>query len=296
MHRLLTGPLTVEHLTFPIRDLPASLAPFRIVHLTDFHYDGLCLSDGLLQRAIAQANAAEPDLIALTGDFVTKEPEPAYALAAHLSRLQSRLGSFAVLGNHDHYYPNAQRIVTKALTKYGIQVLWNDVVFPLGDALPIVGMPDFWSHSFCADPIFEQLQQTHPHRPRLVLSHNPDSADVLKKWRVDLQLSGHTHGGQIVIPRLGNPQRGFYALRRRLPRRVRRLIPYMRSPECHRVVRHWEWAQGFHTVGSNQLYVNRGLGTYPPGRLFCPPEVAILDLVPAEMPAEVVVEEESMAR
>jgi len=277
MHRLLTGPLTVETLTIPIRGLPVSLSGLRIVHLTDFHYDGLRLSDQLLQRAIAQANAARPDLIALTGDFVTTAPEPAYALAQQLTQLQSRLGTYAVLGNHDHYYPNARTIVTKALTGVGIHVLWNEIAYPLGAALPVVGLADFWTRAFQPHQVFADVDPQHP---CLVLSHNPDSAAVLQPWRVDLQLSGHTHGGQIVIPGLGNPQRWFYALRQCTPKALRRVIPFM-GGECHRVVSHWEWAQGLHRVGDNWLYVNRGLGTYLPGRLFCPPEVAVLELVSA---------------
>ncbi len=64
---------------------------------------------------------------------------------------------------------------------------------------------------------------------------------------------------------------------RLIPKEVRRLIPFLR-PDYVQVLRHWEWAQGFHKVGKNQLYVNRGLGTYLPGRLFCPPEVTVITL------------------
>jgi predicted MPP superfamily phosphohydrolase len=112
-----------------------------------------------------------------------------------------------------------------------------------------------------------------------VLSHNPDTAALLQPWRVDLQLSGHTHGGQIVIPGLGPLPRRIDQLRRRLPRRWRR--GYL-SDRCAKVVRHWEWSQGLHQVGDNQLYVNRGLGTYLPGRLWCPPEVTVIRLITAE--------------
>jgi predicted MPP superfamily phosphohydrolase len=64
---------------------------------------------------------------------------------------------------------------------------------------------------------------------------------------------------------------------RKIPRKIRRYVPILRGG-CAKVVKHWEWSQGFHRVGKNQLYVNRGLGTYPPGRLFCPPEVTIITL------------------
>ena len=122
------------------------------------------------------------------------------------------------------------------------------------------------------------MNQLNSELPRIVLSRNPDTAKVLQQWRVDLQLSGHTHGGQIVIPGIGPAVIGLKAIRRRIPKPVRRLIPFLRK-DCNKVVRHWEWAQGWHQVGRNQLYVNRGLGTYWPGRFFCPPEVTIITLV-----------------
>ena len=77
----------------------------------------------------------------------------------------------------------------------------------------------------------------------------------------------------------GGPAITLYkTLRRNLPRSIRRWVPFMQK-DCAKVVRHWEWAQGFHQVGNNQMYVNRGLGTYLPGRLFCPPEVSVINLV-----------------
>ncbi|ERN43095.1 putative phosphohydrolase [Rubidibacter lacunae KORDI 51-2] len=277
VHRLLSGALSVERYEVAIADLPPSLAGTRIVHLTDFHYDGLRLSDWLLSDAIAASNAAEPDLVLLTGDYVTDEPEPIEDLVLHLKHLQARAGVFASLGNHDLHFPRSRNVVTSAFERVGIRVLWNDVATPLGAALPVVGLADLWSRGYRPEPVMSQLD---PQRPRIVLSHNPDTAEGLQRWRADLILSGHTHGGQtFLIPGWGPIPTILQPIRRRLPKALANVLPLLR--ECPSVVKHWEWAQGWFSVGSNQLYVNRGLGTYLPGRVFCPPEIAIMTLVPA---------------
>jgi hypothetical protein len=275
MHWVLSGPLSVEKLTVAIAGLPASLQGTKLVQLSDLHYDGLRLSEQMLEQAIAASNEAEPDLVVLTGDYVTDDPTPIHALVLRLKHLQSRAGIYAVLGNHDIYYPGSKEEVHAALSSIGIHVLWNEIAYPVGQGLPLVGLADYWSREFNIKPVMSQLDAE---TPRLVLSHNPDTAQLLKKWRVDLQLSGHTHGGQVMIPGIGPAVALYKNLRRSIPKLVRRRVPFMRK-ECAKVVRHWEWAQGFHKIGKNQLYVNRGLGTYLPGRLFCPPEVTVITLV-----------------
>lgn len=274
MHKLLSGPLCVEKLTVRIADLPKSLSGTKIVHLSDLHYDGLRLSEQMLADAIAITNESEPDLIVLTGDYVTDDPSPIYPLVQRLKYLEARVGICAVLGNHDIYYKHSQSIITQALTSIGIQVLWNQIAYPFGEGLPIVGLADYWSREFRPAPVMEQLSD---HTPRIVLSHNPDTAEILSKWRVDLQLSGHTHGGQFVLPGFGPVVLYYNKFTRQLPKKVRARIPCLRA-NSSKVVRHWEWAQGFHRIGKNQLYVNRGLGTYPPGRFFCTPEVTVITL------------------
>ncbi|MDX2231839.1 MAG: metallophosphoesterase [Leptolyngbyaceae cyanobacterium bins.349] len=274
MHPLLTGSLTIEHLHIPIAGLPDRLKGLRLVQLSDFHYDGIRLSKKMLEAAIAACNAVEPDLIMLTGDFVTDDPAPIHNLAQQLTQLQSSSGIFAVLGNHDIRYRHSQIEVTKALHQHDIQVLWNQVVYPLGADLAIVGLADYWSKCFHPADVLSQVAAT---TPRIVLSHNPDTAEVLQQWRIDLQLSGHTHGGQVWLPGMGNMAHQASAFYRGLPKTVKRWVPLLK--ECANTMKHWEWAQGLHQVGQNQLYVNRGLGTYLPGRLFCPPEVTVITLV-----------------
>lgn len=280
MHKLLSGALSVERLTIEIADLPRQLQGVTIAQLSDLHYDGLRLSDALLEEAIARSNDLDPDIVVLTGDHVTDDPTPINALVDRLQRLRSKAGIYAILGNHDIVPSFAKTQITEAFEAGGISVLWNAIAYPFGHELPLVGLADYWSREFNPSATLDEID---PATPRIVLSHNPDSAVPLMQWRVDLQLSGHTHGGQIVLPGLGPVPSWYQQVRRHVPKALRPWIPYMRE-DCHKVVKHWEWAQGLHTVGNNQLYVNRGLGTFPPGRLLCPPELTVITLVPQTIP------------
>ncbi len=276
MNWIVSGRLRVERVKIAIANLPPSLKGTKLVQLSDLHYDGVRLPEKLLAEAIALSNQAEPDLVLLTGDYITDNPNPIHPLVQRLKYLQSRVGIYAVLGNHDISRRNQSKkqIIINALTSIGVQVLWNEIAYPLGPELPLVGLADLWSQEFNPAPVMNQLD---PNQPCIVLSHNPDTAEPLQQWRVDLQLSGHTHGGQVMIPGLGVGPLLMKRLQPYIPKSMLRRIPLITS--SIKVVKHWEWAQGLHQVGQNQLYVNRGLGSYAPGRLFCPPEVTVITLV-----------------
>lgn len=115
------------------------------------------------------------------------------------------------------------------------------------------------------------------------MSHNPDSAALLRKYKVNLQLSGHTHGGQICLPFIGPIIPLYYKMMRFIiPRSFFRLVPFKKF---YSVVKKWEWCEGFHKISRidkenefNYLYVNKGLASHPPARLFCPPEITIFIL------------------
>ncbi|MEM6255716.1 MAG: metallophosphoesterase [Cyanobacteria bacterium P01_D01_bin.156] len=274
MRPLFTGPLTVEAFQIPIQDLPTRLEGKVIVQLSDFHYDGMRLSNRMLSHAIATISTLNPDLVVFTGDFVTTVPDPIYQLATQLRPIAQTYPTLAILGNHDIWWPNATDIITHTLTDIGITVLWNQIAYPFGPGLPVVGLADYHHADFSLDV----LTQLPSELPRIVLSHNPDTAEFMMPWRVDLQLSGHTHGGQIVIPGIGVLAERWFKFRSKLPRFIRKSkLPYL-SDRCVNVLSHWEWAMGLHQVGKNTLYVNRGLGTYAPGRLFCNPELTAITL------------------
>lgn len=275
MALMINEPLKIERVAIAIANLPQSLQGKKIVQFSDLHYDGIRLSEQFLAEAIDLSNEENPDLVVLTGDFVTDDPSPIDNLALRLKRLRAKTGLYACLGNHDYCrrYPNSQQQITDALTAVDIQVLWNEIAYPWGQDIALVGLADFWSREFQPEPVFNQIA---PEIPRIVLSHNPDSAEILKPWRVDLQLSGHTHGGQVVIPGYGAAPILLQQIRNNTPNSISRHIPFLR--ECYRVVKYWQWSEGWHQVGNNQLYVNRGLGTYAPGRLFCPPEMTVITL------------------
>ena len=265
--------LQVERLNLAIANLSPSLRGTKLIQLSDLHYDGKRLKDELLEESIYKSNQENPDLVLLTGDYVTDDPEAIYNLIPHLKHLKSRQGIYACLGNHDIFYHHSKEIIIEALTSIGIKVLWNQVCYPLGEELALVGLADFWSKDFNPSSVLDSI---YPDTPRVVLSHNPDTAAILESYRVDLQLSGHTHGGQMIIPGIGPIPAILFQMRGYIAKPFRCFIPYMK--ECSRIVKHWQWSQGWHQVGDNQLYVNRGLGSYFPGRLFCPSELTVITL------------------
>ncbi len=265
--------LKIERITICLKDLPTNLVGITLVQLSDLHDDGVNLSQDLLDECIEASNQIYPDLVLLTGDYITQESDSLDGLMLKLQGLKSKFGTLAVLGNHDSYSVSLRHKVIKAMTSIKIEVLWNRIVTPFGPELPIVGLADFWSREFKPEAIFCHLASNIP---RIVLSHNPDSAEPLQHYRVDLQLSGHTHGGQVILPGLGPVPQIVRQIQRHVPKSLTNLIPGWRP--IFTAVTHWEWAQGWHQIGRNQLYVNRGLGSYFPGRLFCPPEMTVITL------------------
>ena len=236
--------LTLEQIQLPIPDLPESLDGFKIVQLSDLHYLPFTKLD-LIEKAVAQVATRKPDLVVLTGDFVTHEAETIFGAVQTLSRLNAKYGVFAVLGNHD--VRSGARIVRQGIEEAGISVLHNcGFTFDVGNSrLNLAGVDDcIWGHP----DIHAALAPLAPRIPTLLLAHEPDVIDDFSEvGPITLQLSGHTHGGQVRLPLLGTP-----------------VLPKLGE----------KYVQGLHRVNNSWLYTNRGLGMVSmPIRFNCPPEI-----------------------
>ncbi len=239
-----------------LRRWPAKLDGFTIALLSDFHYDPV-FSIHPLHSAIGMVNDLHPELIVLTGDFVTVPNFGAAAAAAAaaepcaqlLRQMHAPYGLWAVLGNHD-VFTDPDR-VTNALRAVGINVLSNQSV-PIERDLArfwLSGVDDVLGRSADLDAT---LHGVPADESRILLAHEPDYADHVARYPVDLQLSGHSHGGQIRLPFL----RPLY-------------LPDM----AHKYV----W--GLYQIRELTLYTNPGLGTVGvPARLNCPPEITLLTM------------------
>jgi uncharacterized protein len=248
-------PRVVRH-EFVLSRLPQRMDGFTIALLSDFHYDPI-FSVHPLRAAISLVNDLHPDLIVLTGDFVSvpdfgdsrKAAFAAEPCAQLLCQMSAPYGLWAVLGNHDH--DTDPEHVTHALEAVNIHVLINasQPIERDGARFWLSGLNDVFSHD--AD-VPKALQSVPAGEAVVMLVHEPDFADIVSRFPVDLQLSGHSHGGQIRFPFLPP----LY-----LPRWAKKYI----------------W--GTYRIGALTLYTNPGLGTIEvPVRLNCPPEVTFVTL------------------
>jgi predicted MPP superfamily phosphohydrolase len=249
--------LKIARLRLGVRNLPAEFEGFTIAQLSDLHYSAIVKLD-YLRTAVRRTNAAAPDLIALTGDYITRGEQWIDGVADAVSELRAPAGVFAVLGNHDYHGEGAEpwrndRIagrIAAAFTAGGLTVLRNQSVEIRrgGRTLQLVGLDDLWSRRFDPDAAFADVRRD---RPTVALSHNPDTFDALAARGADLVLSGHTHGGQINLPVCGPPIRAC---------RNRKLT----------------W--GHYRFGPSHLYINPGIGYLQKVRFGCRPEISLITL------------------
>jgi predicted MPP superfamily phosphohydrolase len=242
---------------------PERLDGFTIALLSDFHYDPY-FSVHPLHAAIPMVNDLRPDLIALAGDFVSApligdgakaafEAEPCARL---LRQMTAPHGLWAVLGNHDDQ--TNPKHITSVLQAENIQVLANQshAIERDGARIWLAGVNDVLSGT--AD-LSKTLGRVPAGEAVVLLAHEPDFADKASRFLIDLQLSGHSHGGQVRVP----------------------LLPPLYLP---RLGKKYVW--GTYHVGPLTLYTSAGLGTIGiPVRLNCPPEITLLTLRPSAKPS-----------
>ena len=241
--------LSLERVVTRLAGLPTALEGLRIAVLGDFHLHPFT-TIGHVQDAVRLANSLRVDLVVLLGDYVDATVDAIYELAPELSRLNGRLGVFGVLGNHDHW--KGAKLVQSVLQESGIPILRNSGVAIRvgGRELFLAGLDSAWSGFPTLDTA---LAGRRTGVSTVLLIHEPDYADTAAAdGRIALQLSGHSHGGQVRLPFIG-------ALR--LPSWGRR------------------YDQGLYRVGEMALYTNRGIGlVHTPVRFNCPPEVTEITL------------------
>jgi len=248
--------IEITHQTIAIENLPVEFQGLRVVQLSDVHHSPF-LDEERINEAVRMANDLRPDLVALTGDYISHSRDYIAPCARALGRLRAAHGVFAVLGNHDHWTDGA--MMRAALADQGVHVLCNESerIERGSSHIRLAGVDDLMVKR---DDLRQALEETYWDETRILLSHNPAIIREAARAGVDLVLSGHTHGGQINWRLLTG-------------RKDRKIARWLRRPS-RRLMR------GHAQLGSTQLYVNRGLGTVVvPLRYGCPPEITLLEIV-----------------
>ena len=242
-----------ERVTIPVAGLPPGWQGARIVQLSDLHAGRHMTAQRLLAIAGRAARLA-PDVLVVTGDIVHNSPAFAERAAVAIASIKTRFGAYACLGNHD--FMAGADSVARELERHGVPVLRNRglLLERGGDGLWLCGVDDVWSSRF-------DLQRALEGKPAgvaaVLLSHQPNTWPLAQRAGVQLQLSGHTHGGQLA------------------------LLWLHRSLSLARFIT--PFVAGLYRAGSSYLYVNRGAGSVMPlVRLGSRPEVTEITLVAAE--------------
>lgn len=241
--------LEVTRLSVRLPSLPKAFDGIKVAHFSDLHL-GFRTGANDVARVVQAINAEKPDMICFTGDMVDGNADDMRAAIKPFSELKAPLGLFSILGNHD--YGDVEKL-TSMEEEAGFRVLRNSSVRLRRDGavIAVVGLDDgIWG---APDPA-AAIQDMPEGMFKLLLMHEPDYADIASEYSFHVQLSGHSHGGQIRLPLVGE---------------------VITPPGAKRYV------QGLYNVGSQgmQLYVNRGIGTTQlPVRFLCKPELTMLTL------------------
>lgn len=243
--------LKIERVEIQVPGLPASMDGFRIGQISDLHLEPFTTQEDIW-NAVQTLNSLTPDMVAVTGDFVTNNTKAAGLVADTVACAEAPYGVFASLGNHDFW--SGPEDVVRALNQKNIPVLCNETRQVRTDkgTLWLGGIDSVYINK---PDVRKTLQDWKDTQPLVLMMHEPDAADDIAAAGVKaLQLSGHTHGGQLVFGK--------------------------NSPSPIRRARHGKkYLAGHYKVGGVELYVNRGIGCVGvPWRIGAPPEVTEITL------------------
>lgn len=248
------------HQRIVLPELPKAFDGFRIAQLSDIHI-GPFMPSEQIRKCVGMVNRLQPDLVALTGDFVTWTGSPQHAVVEALSGLRAPFGIFGSIGNHE-IWAQVQDSITRLFAQTGTRILrhQNVAIEAGGERINLIGV-DYETHAYFG-PIRDGVVKAYlqgvdslmlPGTVNILLSHNPNTFDRAAELGIELSLAGHTHGGQVTLDYV-SPNISPAAL----------ITPYVR---------------GWFKKGQSQLYVNRGIGTiFSPVRFGCPPEITVYEL------------------
>lgn len=241
--------IRVNTYSIPVPNLPEEFNGFRIVHLTDLHL-GFLVPDFLIEYVVNKANSLNGDIIVCTGDYIHEKNSTGHIdrVWPILLKLRAKYGVYNVLGNHDHWGDFERSMYW--LNKSGQNTRHRSrPVERMGKRIWIGGAGDLWEDKAGIDIAFRGVPQNEC---KIVLAHNPDTADEDFNTPVDLMISGHTHGGQVNIPFVGPP-----------------VLP----------VKNKRYSSGYIKSKNTNIFISRGIGwTIYPVRFNCCPEIAVLRL------------------
>jgi len=249
------GEVKIETVRLKLSRLSPSFAGIRLAQISDIHIGGWMNAERL-RHVVDLIVAQKPDSLLITGDFLIghgfdeNAKQAIQDLIDILSPLAKSMPSFAILGNHD-YWTDA-KAVREMLRLCKIADLTN-AVFTLrrgGEKLHLCGLDDIWEGDIRLNDVLDQLPNDGA---AILLAHEPDFADIsANTGRFDLQVSGHSHGGQVVIPLYGPP-----------------VLPYLGQ----------KYPSGLYKIEDMYQYTNRGVGVGKlPIRINCPPEITVFVL------------------
>jgi predicted MPP superfamily phosphohydrolase len=240
--------------SIPVRDLPPPLDGFTIGLVSDVHSSSF-MTKKQMDGYCAALMSLGTDLIVVPGDFVNSQTEEVYPFAESFSALHAPCGVYGVMGNHDFFAPDPDR-VAREVDACGVRLLRNDsvIIGRNGARFALMGIDDVGRSDRAMSHMRSAARGVPDALPRVLLCHRPYFLEEAAAMGMDLVLSGHTHGGQIVLGHIG---------------------PVVLTPAA--IASPYIW--GKYSMGHTQMYVSRGIGTVGlPMRLNCPPELTRITL------------------